>query len=95
MATLPERLTNLDPALRAFIESSDFPPAGTMPAPPPLPPGRVLAHNNIQHTPEFTQGLNGFRFWYQDANYPGAPPLRPCTCGYAPEHPTHYQVTGG
>jgi hypothetical protein len=92
MATLPERLTNLDPSLRAFIESSDFPPLGTVPAPPPLPAGRVLAHNNIQHAPQFTQGFNGFRFWYQDPNYPGSPPLRPCTCGFAPDHPVHYQV---
>ncbi len=69
-----------------------YPPGGALPPAWPLPGGRVLVHNHVRHTTDFTQGQNGFRFWLQDCEDADAPPLVECRCGYAPGHAMHYAV---
>ncbi len=75
----------------AAATGSYYPPNGK---PPPLPlrAGRVLVHDDVRHTANFTQGRKGFRFWLQDPAHPRAPQLVVCGCGYAPKHAIHYIV---
>ena len=39
--------------------------------------GRVLMHNNVLHGPNWTSGLNGFRYW-TESQPPDGFVLRPC-----------------
>jgi hypothetical protein len=54
----------------------------------PLPPGQVVVHNHIRHTPQTRSGERGFRFWRQDLTER----LERCDCGWAPELKEHYHV---
>jgi hypothetical protein len=49
-------------------------------------PGRVLAHNHVQHTIDMPNGLNGFRYW----TWPKGKVPRRCKCGWAGL--PHYQL---
>ena len=55
---------------------------------PTVPPGTVLVHNQVQHTPGTPNGLNGFRAWTQRRTRR----LIRCRCGWAPRVPAHYRV---
>jgi hypothetical protein len=43
--------------------------------------GRVLMHNNVLHGPNWTSGLNGFRYW-TDSRPPDGFVLCPCGCAF-------------
>jgi hypothetical protein len=47
-----------------------------------IPPGRVLAHNHIQHTSNTVCGVNGFRAWtWPKENVPRN--FVKCPCGWS------------
>jgi hypothetical protein len=57
-----DALRENDADLTALLGIMHYPPGGTLPPPPPLPGGQVLAHNHVRHTPQARQGKRGFRF---------------------------------
>ena len=57
--------------------------------PTKIPPGRVIAHNNILHGPNWPTGPNGFRAWTWTASKEHADFVL-CPCGWSGlEHYAH------
>jgi hypothetical protein len=54
--------------------------------PTTIPPGRFLVHNLIIHNRKTVPGTNGFRAWFDTAQFDYVP----CSCGWAPHLGTHY-----
>ncbi len=70
------------------VDSPDGAPAylAKIPAPPDVPAGRVVVHNQVRPTRRL--GFHGFRAWLAE---PGDK-LTACSCDWAPELGTHYRV---
>ena len=51
--------------------------------PQEVPKGRVLAHNQIEHTARTPNGVRSFRWWtWPKGEVP--PDFKPCKCGWLP-----------
>ena len=72
------------PHPRDFLQGKNYP--RHIPSEAEIPPGAVVAHNNVR--PARRQGTRGFRFWTQART--AEPKLVRCGCGWAPELREHF-----